>query len=93
MSDTKDILQNLAESDYKWGFTTNIATETLKKGLNEDVIRFISAKKNEPKFMLDFRLKAFAKWKTMIEPHWAHLDYLPVDYQDIVYNRLHDSSH
>ncbi|MDR0437639.1 MAG: Fe-S cluster assembly protein SufB [Bacteroidales bacterium] len=85
MSETKDILQNLTESDYKWGFITDIATETLKKGLNEDVIRFISEKKNEPKFMLDFRLKAFAKWKTMIEPHWAHLDYPPIDYQDIVY--------
>ena len=85
MSETQNILQNLTESDYKWGFITDIATETLKKGLNEDVIRFISEKKNEPEFMLEFRLKAFAKWKTMVEPHWAHLDYPPIDYQDIVY--------
>jgi len=85
MSENKDILQTLTESDYKWGFVTDIATETLKKGLNEDVIRFISEKKNEPEFMLEFRLKAFAKWKSMTEPHWAHLDYEPIDYQDVVY--------
>lgn len=71
--------------DYKYGFSTDIETDTIAKGLNEDIIRFISAKKSEPEWMLDYRLKAFAYWKTMTEPTWAHVHYPPVQFQDIVY--------
>ncbi len=78
-------LEKLANSDYKYGFTTNIEQEFAPKGLNEDIIRFISAKKNEPEFMLEYRLKAYRHWLTMKEPDWAHLSYPPIDYQDIHY--------
>lgn len=81
----QNLLNDITQNEYKWGFTTAIDTELLRKGLNEDVIRFISHKKGEPEFMLNFRLKAFARWQGMKEPQWAHLDYRPIDYQDIVY--------
>lgn len=71
--------------DYKEGFVTKTAVETFEKGLNESVVRAISAKKNEPQWMLDFRLKAFKHWLTMKEPHWAKADYEPLDYQDYSY--------
>lgn len=70
---------------YKEGFVTQTVVETFEKGLNEDVVRAISAKKNEPEWMLDFRLKAFAHWKTMKEPHWAKAKYEPLDYQEYSY--------
>lgn len=70
---------------YKEGFVTTTAVETFAKGLDENVVRAISAKKNEPEWMLDFRLKAFAHWKTLEEPHWAKLEYTPLDYQDYSY--------
>lgn len=70
---------------YEHGFITDIESDTLPPGLDEHVIRTISQKKGEPQFLLDFRLKAFAKWKTMTEPHWAALDYAPIDYQAISY--------
>ncbi len=70
---------------YKEGFVTNTVVETFEKGLNEAVVRAISAKKNEPQWMLDFRLKAFKYWQTMKEPHWAKVDYEPLDYQDYSY--------
>lgn len=73
------------DSEYKYGFTTNIETETVGKGLNEDIIRRISAKKNEPDFMLEYRLKAFRHWLTMEEPNWAHVHYPKIDFQDISY--------
>jgi Fe-S cluster assembly protein SufB len=72
-------------SEYKHGFVTEIETETLRKGLDEDVIRMISAKKQEPDWMLEYRLEAFRHWLTLEEPHWAKADYPPVDYQDIYY--------
>jgi hypothetical protein len=72
-------------NEYKYGFTTAVEMEKIAKGLSEDVIRAISAKKNEPSFLLEFRLKAYRKWLTMKEPGWAHVDYPPIDYQDIVY--------
>lgn len=72
-------------SDYKYGFSTSIETESFPKGLTEDTVREISAKKNEPAFLLEFRLKAFKKWQTMQEPSWGHLHYTPIDYQDITY--------
>jgi Fe-S cluster assembly protein SufB len=72
-------------SEYKYGFTTKVELEDFKKGLNEDVIRALSAKKNEPAFLLEFRLKAYRKWLTMKEPTWPHVEYPPIDYQDIAY--------
>ncbi|NEO88584.1 MAG: Fe-S cluster assembly protein SufB [Spirulina sp. SIO3F2] len=78
-------VQTLVNQPYKYGFVTDIETDTIPAGLNEDVIRLISAKKNEPEFMLEFRLKAYRQWLKMTEPNWAHLGYPPIDYQDIVY--------
>jgi Fe-S cluster assembly protein SufB len=80
---TEEILKE--KSDYKYGFSTAIETESLPKGLTEDTVREISAKKNEPPFLLDFRLKAYKRWLQMKEPCWAHLRYNPIDYQDITY--------
>jgi Fe-S cluster assembly protein SufB len=71
--------------DYKYGFETNIETDAVKKGLSEEIIKLISAKKEEPEWMLDYRLKAFAHWKKMIEPEWAHVHYPKIDFQDICY--------
>jgi len=78
-------LQEIAAQEYKYGFQTKIESETVPKGLSEDVIRMISAKKNEPAFMLEFRLKAYRHWKTMTEPHWANVTFPNIDYQDISY--------
>jgi Fe-S cluster assembly protein SufB len=81
-----EILEKVTGSDYKYGFVTDIDSDKAPKGLNEDIIRFISAKKNEPEWMLEFRLKAFRHWLTMKEPrHWAHIGYPPIDYQDLYY--------
>lgn len=79
------LLQEVTSSEYKYGFTTDIEQDFAPKGLNEDIIRFISAKKDEPEFMLKYRLKAFEHWKTMKEPNWAHLNIKPIDYQDLHY--------
>jgi len=75
----------LEDKKYKYGFKTLIETETFAKGLNEDVVRAISRKKNEPRFMLDFRLKAYEKWLTMKEPQWPNVHYPPIDFQNISY--------
>src|SRR5215210_1276984 len=72
-------------STYKWGFTTDIESDFAPKGLNEDTVRFISAKKREPEWMLKWRLKAFRLWLTMTGPEWAKLDIPPIDYQDAFY--------
>ena len=86
MSDEQDdIIQKNANREYEHGFVTDIETETIPKGLNEDTIRIISQKKNEPEFMLAFRLKAYRKWLTMKMPQWAHLTIPEIDYQDIIY--------
>ena len=89
MSSSTDILRDLAEREYKWGFVTDVAEERVPKGLNEGTIRLISAKKGEPEFMLDWRLKAFRHWesleKAQAEPKWANIKYGPINYQDIVY--------
>ncbi len=77
--------EDIASQPYKYGFVTNIETEKISKGLNEDVIKLISKKKNEPSFLLDFRLKAYKQWLKMKEPNWANLGYKPIDYQDVVY--------
>ena len=81
-----DVLKKEYEAkQYKYGFFTDIEVDQFPKGLNEDVIRAIWKKKNEPQFLLDFRLKAYAKWKTMQEPNWADLNYKKIDFQDIRY--------
>ncbi|MBI5346005.1 MAG: Fe-S cluster assembly protein SufB [Chlamydiae bacterium] len=77
--------QNIFNKDYKYGFVTNIESDTLTKGLTEKTIYYISKKKNEPQFILDFRLDAFHKWQKMSEPKWANLEYPPINYQDISY--------
>ncbi len=79
------ILDEVTSGEYKYGFYTDIETETLPAGLNEDTIRFISAKKNEPQWLLEFRLKAYEYWLTVEEPDWALLNHPPIDYQDIIY--------
>ncbi|NJK40149.1 MAG: Fe-S cluster assembly protein SufB [Acaryochloridaceae cyanobacterium SU_2_1] len=78
-------VENLVNQPYKYGFVTDIEVETIPKGLSEDVVRLISAKKNEPEFMLDFRLKAYRQWLKMSEPNWPHVNYPAIDYQDITY--------
>ncbi|MBP7848693.1 MAG: Fe-S cluster assembly protein SufB [Lentimicrobiaceae bacterium] len=83
--DQNDILQEVTQGEYKYGFVTDIPMEMAPKGLNEDIIRYISAKKEEPEFMLEFRLDAYRKWLTMKEPQWAHICYPPIDFQDIIY--------
>lgn len=75
----------MGASEYKYGFVTDVETESLPKGLNEDIIRLISQKKEEPPFLLEFRLKAYRKWLEMQEPHWANVDYPLIDYQNICY--------
>jgi Fe-S cluster assembly protein SufB len=78
-------VQKLVNQPYKYGFVTQIESETIPRGLNEDVIRLISAKKKEPEFMLEFRLKAYRKWLTMTEPRWPNVKYPAIDYQNIIY--------
>ena len=87
MTGEKDKISALdAVSDtYRYGFVTDIDAETAPKGLNEDIIRFISAKKKEPAWLLEFRLKAYRRWLTLKEPRWAMLSYPPIDYQDVYY--------
>lgn len=76
---------NQEDNQYKYGFVTDIETEQVAKGLNEDIIRLISSKKNEPQWMLDYRLKAYRHWLTLDEPTWAHVHYPKINFQDIVY--------
>ena len=89
MSTNVKAIRDLAEREYKWGFVTSVEEDKIPKGLNEDIIRLISAKKGEPDFMLDWRLKAYRHWasleKSHAEPRWANVKYSPIDYQDIVY--------
>jgi Fe-S cluster assembly protein SufB len=89
MSTNTNVIQDLANREYKWGFVTDIEADRIPKGLNEDIIRLISAKKNEPSFMLEWRLKAFRHWvaleKAEAEPKWANIHYPPIDYQDLYY--------
>ena len=79
------ILNDVTSNEYKYGFYTDIETDSLPKGLNEKIIQMISARKNEPGWMLEFRLKAFRHWQTMKMPHWAHLTVPEINYQDIIY--------
>lgn len=82
---TNKLLKEVVDKHYPYGFVTPIESDTIPPGINEDIIRLISAKKKEPTFMLDWRLKAFSYWQTLTPPTWAHLRYSPIDYQDIIY--------
>jgi len=77
--------KDFSQREYKYGFVTEIETDILPKGLSKDIVMAISKKKNEPKFMLDFRLKAYEMWLQMSEPTWANIHYDPIDYQGIRY--------
>ena len=83
--ETNKILEEVTNKDYEFGFVTDIETEMAPKGLSENTIRYISAKKNEPEWLLEFRLNAYRKWLTMKEPKWAHVEYPEIDFQNIIY--------
>ena len=85
MKEELTTLENAITREYQYGFRTDIATEVIPKGLSEEVIRLLSAKKNEPAWMLDWRLKAFRLWLTMEEPQWSNVNYPKIDFQDIIY--------
>ena len=85
MTTANSTIEELANREYKYGFVTEIETDSAPRGLNEDIIRLISAKKNEPDFMLEWRLKAYRLWLTMDEPTWQNVHYPQIDYQDIIY--------
>ena len=85
MATSTDNIEQLANQDYKYGFVTDIDAEAVPPGLNEDIIRIISAKKEEPEWLLDWRLNAFRVWRTMAEPTWHNVHFPPVDFQDIIY--------
>jgi len=78
-------IETLVNREYPYGFVTDIESDTIPRGLDEDVVRLISAKKGEPDFLLDWRLKAYRRWLTMTEPHWANVKYPPIDYQNVIY--------
>ncbi|MBL8137791.1 MAG: Fe-S cluster assembly protein SufB [Acidobacteria bacterium] len=82
---TTKVFEDLAAQDYKYGFVTDVEQDIVAKGLNEDVVRYISAKKGEPEWLLEWRLKAFRAWQKMTEPTWQNVDYHAIDYQDISY--------
>ena len=85
VQDTVEQVRSIDVDQYKYGFETNIESEKAPKGLSEDVIRYISAKKEEPEWMLQWRLDAYARWLTMQEPEWARVSYPPIDFQDLYY--------
>ncbi|MBR2400548.1 MAG: Fe-S cluster assembly protein SufB [Tidjanibacter sp.] len=85
MSEQNKILNDITNKEYEYGFVTDIETETLPKGLNEDIIRRISELKDEPEWMLQSRLEAYRKWLTMKQPEWAHLNIPPIDFQEVIY--------
>jgi Fe-S cluster assembly protein SufB len=85
MSESNKLLEEITSTEYKWGFVTNIDADEAPKGLNEDIVRFISAKKNEPEWLLEWRLKAFRHWLTLKEPEWANVKYPTINFQDIIY--------
>src|SRR5712672_2459329 len=85
MSTATETIEGLVKKEYKYGFYTDVETDSAPPGLNEDIVRLISAKKNEPEFMLEWRLKAFRHWQTMKEPTWPHVHYPPIDYHKSVY--------
>ncbi|MCZ6775812.1 MAG: Fe-S cluster assembly protein SufB [Ignavibacteria bacterium] len=85
MATQTNTIEELANREYKYGFVTDIEADSAPRGLNEDIIRFIAAKKNDPEWMLEWRLKAYRHWLTMKEPTWANIHYPPIDYQNMIY--------
>ena len=85
VKETIETVKKIDVDQYKYGFSTDIESDKAPKGLSEEVIRFISAKKDEPEWMLEWRLEAYKRWQTMVEPEWARVDYDKIDYQDIYY--------
>jgi Fe-S cluster assembly protein SufB len=85
VSSSTNTIETFANQEYKWGFVTDIESEEIPRGLSEDVIRLISAKKKEPEWLLEWRLKAYRHWLQMKEPQWANVHYPPIDFQDIIY--------
>lgn len=85
MSEDLKIIDDVTSGEYKWGFVSDIESDNAPKGLNEDIVRFISAKKNEPEWLLEWRLKSFRHWLTMTEPKWPNVQYPTIDFQDIIY--------
>src|SRR5438874_11723708 len=85
MSTSTETIEQLANREYKYGFYSDVDSETIPKGLNEDVVRLISQKKNEPEWLLEWRLKAYRLWLTMKETTWQNVTYGPIDYQNIIY--------
>ena len=78
-------IETLVNREYQYGFVTDIEAETIPRGLDDKTVRLISAKKDEPQWLLDWRLKAYARWTTMLEPHWSNVSYSPIDYQNVIY--------
>jgi Fe-S cluster assembly protein SufB len=85
VSESTQTIETFANQEYKWGFVTDIEADAIPRGLSEDVVRLISAKKNEPEWLLEWRLKAYRHWLTLKEPTWANVHYPAIDYQDIIY--------
>ena len=85
MAEKNSFVREVAEKKYEYGFTTDVQTDIIEKGLSEDVVRLISQKKGEPDWLLEFRLNAFRHWLTMEQPTWGHLSLPEIDYQDISY--------
>ena len=81
----ENIINEVTSKEYEYGFVTDIETDFVPKGLNEGIVRLISQKKEEPEWLLDFRLKAFRHWLTLKQPDWGHLHLPQIDYQDIIY--------
>src|ERR671910_1781849 len=85
MSTSTEVIEQLANTEYKYGFITEVEQDIVPKGLNEDVVRLISEKKGEPEWLLEWRLKSYRAWQKMTEPTWQNVKYDPIDYQDISY--------
>ena len=85
MSSSTNTIETFANQEYKWGFVSDIESESIPRGLSEAVVRLISAKKNEPEWLLEWRLKAYRHWLSMKEPQWANVHFPAIDYQDMIY--------
>src|SRR5689334_9885373 len=86
MPTAQEEIHELAQQEYKWGFITDVEADEAPMGLNEEIVRFISLKKGEPQWMLDWRLKAYRHWLTLEEPHhWGKVNYAPIEYQNYIY--------
>src|SRR5487761_2595853 len=85
VKETVDRVKAIDVDAYKYGFVTDIESDKAPKGLNEDIVRFISARKNEPEWLLEWRIEAYRRWLTMREPDWARVEYPKIDYQDLYY--------